>query len=122
MTALSQRSADHVVHDSLVTMSSRLEDLWRQSCTGRVPSVAGPGAAGGPPARAAVADGAAAGVAAQEWHEALGRLVLAMTALEGYAARLDPSLGRRDWRCREAGPGRRHGDPPSLPRQRRRSA
>lgn len=61
------------MRDALVSMSNRLERLWRE--TRRSTGPAG-------------------------WDIATDSLVTAMTALEGYAGLLRPDLGRRDWRTR----------------------
>jgi hypothetical protein len=63
---------------ALVAMSTRLEQLWQQ------------------------VDGHAAEPGG--WLQAHDRLLTAMSALEGYAGRLRPDLGRRDWRSRGCGP------------------
>lgn len=82
MTAASSTTAAPAVHTALVELSRRLEVLRAQ-------------------ARAAAEAVEQGGAAPNGWHTADDRLLAAMVALEGYAGRRDPQLGRRDWLSRD---------------------
>lgn len=82
MTAASSTTAAPAVHAALLELSRRLEVLWAQT-------------------RAAAEAVDRDGTAANGWQTADERLARAMVALEGYAGRRDPHLGRRDWQSRD---------------------
>jgi len=82
VTAASSTTAAPAVHAALVELSRRLEALRAQT-------------------RAAAEAVERGGAAPNGWHTADARLVTAMVALEGYAGRQDPQLGRRDWLSRD---------------------
>lgn len=79
-------SQDDLVRDILVSSSSRLQVLWEE---------------------ATVEERASPEVSLQRrsWNSAAQSLIHAMEALEGFAATMDPTLGRRDWRARTDGAG-----------------
>lgn len=82
MTAALTTAAAPAVRAALLELSGRLEGLRAQ-------------------VRAATESVELDGAAPNGWHTADDRLVAAMVALEGYAGRRDPQLGRRDWLSRD---------------------
>jgi len=96
VTAALSTTAAPGVRTALLELSRRLEGLWVQVRT---------------TAEAVERDGAAP----DGWRTADDRLMAALVALEGYAGRRDPQLGRRDWlsrACRD-----RDRAPAGVPRQ-----
>jgi hypothetical protein len=69
------------IHAALRSTTARLETLWSEAFErSRAASPASP--------------------QQRQWSVALDRLVEALTEVEGFAARVDPRLGRRDWASR----------------------
>lgn len=91
---VSMRAADDVVRVSLLSLSGRLEALWREAAEHRRDI----------PSRSADRE---------RWDVAADRLTEALRSLERYAGALDPTLGRRDWASRR--PASRYLPPPRVP-------
>ena len=83
-TELATGTTVQSVRPSLVAASARLEAEWRAAAECLMHS---------PPGSAE----------RQRWATAVRRLTDALTSLEGYARRLDGTLGRRDWAARRPG-------------------
>jgi hypothetical protein len=91
---VSTRTSDEVVRRSLISLSGRLEPLWREAAEQLRHS----------PPRSADR---------QRWVDAAARLTDALSRLEDYASATEPTLGRRDWTTRR--PTRAHLPPPRRP-------
>jgi hypothetical protein len=89
-TGLRTAASDDDVHLSLLRLSARLETEWRAVSE-------------------RVLDSRPDSEERRRWEAALDRVTDALASLEGYAGRVDTTLGRRDWAARRP---RLYGVPP----------
>jgi hypothetical protein len=80
-TDLSAGTSDTVVHGCLLSLSGRLESLWREAAE-------------------RLQDSPPQSVERERWGVAAARLTDALSTLERYAGGMDRTLGRRDWVAR----------------------
>jgi hypothetical protein len=80
-TDLSASTSDTVVRGSLLSLSGRLESLWREAAE-------------------RLQDSPPQSVERERWGVASALLTDALSTLERYAGVVDQSLGRRDWAAR----------------------